>query len=79
MQTVPGSPAEKAGLREVNSRNHKLGDVIVAVNGKPVNRVADLTSELEQVGVGGKVLLTVSRNGQQVPVEIEVADITAHS
>lgn len=79
MEVAAGSPAEKAGLHGVDSRNHRLGDVIVAVNGKPVNRVPDLTSELEQAGVGGKVLLTVSRNGKPVPVEIEVADIAARS
>jgi 2-alkenal reductase len=75
MQTQPNSPAEKAGLRGVDSRHHTLGDVIVAANGKPMIRVADLTSELEQVGVGGKILLMVNRNGQQVEIEVEVADI----
>ena len=75
IKTVAGSPAEKAGLRGVDSRAHALGDVIVAVNGKPVNRVPDLASEFEQVGVGAKVQLTINRNGQQVPIDVEVADI----
>lgn len=79
MKTVAGSPAEKAGLRGVDSKARALGDVIVAVNGKPVNRVPDLAAELEQVGVGKKVQLTINRGGQQVPVEIEVADIAPPS
>ena len=79
MKIVAGSPAEKAGLRGVDPRTHALGDVIVAANGKTVNRVPDLAGELEQVGVGGKVHLTINRNGQQVPVDVEVADITPPS
>jgi len=79
MKAVAGSPAEKAGLRGVDSKARTLGDVIVAANGKPVNRVPDLAAELEQVGVGGKVQLTINRSGQQVPVEVEVADIAPPS
>jgi len=38
---TPGSPAEKAGL--------KAGDVIVSVNGQPVQDVGDLRSELRDM------------------------------
>ena len=75
MQTKPGSPAEKAGLHGVDTRNRTLGDIIVVANGKPMNRVADLTNELEQLGVGRKILLTVNRNGQQLEIEVEIVDI----
>lgn len=78
MQVSPASPAEKAGLRGVDTKHKKLGDVIVAANGKPMHRTPDLTSELEQVGVGGKVRLTVDRNDQKIEVEVEVADIGSH-
>jgi 2-alkenal reductase len=75
MQVSPGSPAEKAGLRGVDTRRNKVGDVIVAANGKPMHRLPDLTGELEQIGVGGKVRLTVTRNEQKLEIELEVADI----
>src|SRR5262244_2108708 len=52
VRTTPGSPAEKAGLRGVNTQTGALGDVIVAANDKPVRQLADLTNEIEQVGVG---------------------------
>jgi len=55
--------------------NSKLGDVIVGVNGKPVRRLADLTQELERVGVGKKVPLTVQRDGRETSVEVDVMDI----
>jgi 2-alkenal reductase len=49
--------------------------VIVGVNGKPVRRLADLTQELERVGVGKKVPLTVQRDGRETSVELDVMDI----
>jgi 2-alkenal reductase len=49
--------------------------VITAVNGKPVRRLSDLTEVLEQVGVGQKVQLTVTRNGQNRTVPTDVIDI----
>lgn len=75
MRTLPDSPAEKAGLRGVDTRSHTLGDVILAANGKPMRLLPDWTKELEQIGVGGKVVLTLERNGQQIEVKLEVADI----
>jgi 2-alkenal reductase len=51
------------------------GDVIVGVNGKPVRRLADLTQELERVGVGKKVPLAVQRDGHETSLEVEVMDI----
>jgi 2-alkenal reductase len=59
----------------VDTRNRPLGDIIVVANGKPMNHVADLTNELEQLGVGRKILLTVNRNGQQLEIEVEIVDI----
>jgi S1-C subfamily serine protease len=75
LRTVPGSSAERAGLRGMDANASKLGDVIVGVNGKPVRRLADLTQELERVGVGKKVPLTVQRDGRETSVEVDVMDI----
>jgi 2-alkenal reductase len=75
MQTVPGSGAERAGLRGVDVNAQRLGDVIVGVNGKPVHRLSDLTQELERVGVGKKVTLAVKRDGRDMSVDVDVTDI----
>jgi len=40
-----------------------------------MHRVPDLTDQLEQTGVGGKVLLTLKCGGQQSTVELEVVDV----
>src|SRR6266702_1971157 len=75
VRTSPGSSAERAGLRGMDPSTGKPGDVIVAVDGKPVRGLADLIQELERVGVGKRVTLTVQRDGRQVPVEVDVMDI----
>ncbi len=57
-QTVPGSPAERAGL--------KGGDSIVAVDGHVFHTVEPLLDYLQQ-GQGKPVALTVQRNGATLP------------
>ena len=75
VRTVPGSPAERAGLRGVDLNSGVLGDVIVAANGKPVRRLADLTEQFEQVGVGKTIELALQRGGNRTSVSLEIADI----
>jgi regulator of sigma E protease len=57
-QTVPGAPAEHAGL--------KAGDSILAVDGHAFHSVEPLLDYLQQ-GAGRPVTLTVSRNGKMIP------------
>src|SRR5882757_590982 len=75
VRTVPGSPAERAGLQGVNTATGQLGDVIVAVDGKPVHRLPDLTDQLEQVGIGNKVDISIDRKGSKTSVSLEVSDL----
>jgi 2-alkenal reductase len=53
-----------------------IGDVIVAVNGKPVRRLADLTDVLEQTKLDATVDLTVVRDGSRRQVSVGVVDIS---
>ena len=75
VRSAPGSPAERAGLRGVNPSTQALGDIIVEANGKPVRRLADLTDELEQSGIGRKVRLKVKRGGDNTSVDVDVIDV----
>jgi len=75
VRTTPGSPAERAGLRGVNLSTGELGDVITAIDGKPVHRLSDLSDAIEQVGVGKNVRLSVKRDGATRDVEVAVIDI----
>ncbi len=75
LRTLPGSPAARAGLRGVDMRNGALGDVIVSANGKPVQRLSDLTNELDEIGVGREVSLGILRNNRSEQVTVTVADV----
>ena len=75
VRTAPGSPAEQAGIRGVNFSTGAVGDIITAVEGKPVRRLADLTDALEQVGAGKTVRITVKRGSDSRDVNVGIIDI----
>ena len=75
----PGGPAEKAGMqgssgtKQVNGVPVPVGgDVVVAIDGKPVNNFDDLLVAVAFRKPGETVTLTILRNGnrQQVPVTL---------
>jgi 2-alkenal reductase len=73
-RVVPGSPAERAGLRGIDTRGQP-GDVITEVNGKRVRKLAELVSQLETVGIGNRATLTVMRGRNRQTVDVQVIDI----
>ena len=79
VRTMPGSPAERAGIRGVNQQTGALGDVIVSAGDKPVRRLADLTDEIDQVGVGQQITLALNRGGSRTSVTLDIVDISANT
>lgn len=77
MRALPGGAAERAGLRGADPETGRLGDIITAINGKPVDTLADLTNELDRVGVGGAVRVTIRRGEAETSIDVEVEDIGA--
>jgi S1-C subfamily serine protease len=75
VRTAPGSPAERAGIRGVDFASGALGDVIVKVDGKPVHRLSDLTDQIEQVGAGKSVRITLKRGSDTRDVDVNIVDI----
>lgn len=78
-QVVAGSPAAAAGIRPTefeNSRPTRPGDLIVAVNGKPIHDSLDLYRILDQFKAGDTVTMTVRREGGDVelPVTLKVLE-----
>ncbi|MGA9852823.1 MAG: DegQ family serine endoprotease [Gammaproteobacteria bacterium] len=63
-QVVPGSQAEKAGI--------KPNDVIVSVNGSPVTSAADLSNAVGAMRVGTPLTLGVIRNGNQITINAKI-------
>jgi 2-alkenal reductase len=75
MRTAPGSPAERAGIRGVDLTSGNLGDVITAADGRPIQRLSDLTDELDQIGAGKSVRISLKRGSETRDVTVDVVDI----
>ena len=75
-RVLPGSEAEKAGLRAADLERQLLGDVILRVNGVPVRSVSEFAAELAEAGIGAQVELTVVNSGRQRSVWVTVMDIS---
>lgn len=81
IDVVPDSPAEKAGLRgsdrqvEIDSQTARVGgDVIVAVDGEPVQDFDDLIAYLARhTEVGQTITLTVLRSGHETETDVTLA------
>lgn len=63
---IPGSPAERAKL--------KKGDVIIKIDGQYVTDIAELKSNIARAGIGGKLELTILRDGKEITVEVDVEE-----
>lgn len=68
VDVVPESPAEKSGLRP--------GDVITAVNDKPVKSSSEVRTRIGLLRVGEKVTFDVVRDGKKLTLSAIVADET---
>jgi len=75
VRTAPGSPAERAGIRGVDLGSGALGDVIVQADGKPVHRLSDLTDQIEQVGAGKSIRISLKRGSQTRDINIDIVVI----
>lgn len=81
LSVVPGSPAEKAGVKGSNETVRKTGlelaiggDVIIAIDGEPVRRFEDvLVYILRRTEVGQQVELTIVRDGREQVVNVTLA------
>jgi Zn-dependent M28 family amino/carboxypeptidase len=59
---VPQSPAERAGVQ--------AGDVLLSLDGKPVNGLAAFSEALKAYPVGARVRVALSRDGQRLALEV---------
>jgi serine protease Do len=68
-QVVPGSPAEKAGV--------KTGDIVLDFNGTPITGSAQLKNMVGQTKVGAAAKLSIWRDKKTVTVNVTIAHRTA--
>jgi S1-C subfamily serine protease len=63
---VPESPAEKADLKEK--------DIVLALNGKKLDRNHPIQDLLEDMNVGDAIELAVLRDGKQFTTKVTLAE-----
>jgi S1-C subfamily serine protease len=80
-EVEPGSPAARAGLRAgkelVQIGNAELlvgGDLITAIDGKPIDRYDAISRALARKRAGDNVEMTVFRNGRTMNVQIKLGE-----
>jgi serine protease Do len=61
---APGSPAEQAGIQK--------GDIVVAVDGRPIRSATQLRNSVGLTRVGHRIELTLLRNGTERNVAVEI-------
>jgi S1-C subfamily serine protease len=66
---APGSPAGLAGLLPE--------DIVVAVNGKPIESVEELQRQLSAEAIGAPQSLTVVRSGTLMELEVRPVELAA--
>ena len=74
-QVQADSPANKAGIRgfysSVESSGSKVGDIITAINRKPVKRIYDIIDYIEsKTKAGESVRLTINRNAKIINLDV---------
>lgn len=70
-------PAARAGLRPADEPDAEVprgGDLIVAVDGRPVEDMADVSRAVSSRAVGDPLALTVLRDGERVEIAVTLAD-----
>ncbi len=63
---IPGSPAEKAGIQR--------GDIITAVDGKPVHNTNELQLEIMYRNPGDKVVVELIRGGKTLSLQVVLGE-----
>jgi S1-C subfamily serine protease len=77
-RVLPGSAAARAGLLAAardQDGNVVLGDVIVAIDGKPIVKVDDLFKLLKEHKVGDEVTLDMIRDGQKIQKQVTLGKV----
>ena len=75
-RVMPGSSADRAGLKGIDYHNRLLGDVILSVEGQEVRNVDDFVRMMQRFDIGRTVHLTVRRGDQVLDVNVQIMDIS---
>lgn len=67
VEISPNTPADKAGIKQ--------GDIVVKIDKQEVESMNQLKKILYKYKKGDKAILTIIRNGKEVPVEVKFTDV----
>jgi len=79
---IPGSPAAKAGLdgykevKTIDGTKYEIGgDIITAVDGKPIKQIEDILNYLQdKKSVGDMIMLKIIRDGKMMDVSLTLEE-----
>jgi 2-alkenal reductase len=75
VNVTPGTPADAAGLIPADPQTGRGGDLIVAIDGQPVNDFTDMNAYLVlNTSPGQTVQLTVLRNGAETSLPLTLGE-----
>ena len=75
---IPDSSADRAGLKGISYSDQGeliLGDLIVAIDGEPIEAQSDLFDLLDKKEVGDSVQVTIEREGEKMDIEAQLQRI----
>jgi putative serine protease PepD len=82
LRVLPGSGADKAGMRNAESVGIRgtdvtvpLGDGITKADGKTINQQDDLDRVLNSKNVGDRVQIEIVRNGKRMTLDVQLAEL----
>ena len=75
-RVIPGSSADRAGLKGVDYRNRLLGDVILAVDDQQVSNLAEFVRAILSYDIGRSIRLSVQRGDRVREVVVKIMDIS---
>jgi putative serine protease PepD len=77
VEVRPGSPADRAGIRGSTGYqvigNYRIpagGDVILALDGRPVNNFQELAAQIDKRKIGDTAKVTILRNNQRRDIDV---------
>jgi 2-alkenal reductase len=75
-RVMPGSEADRVGLRGIDYRNRLVGDIIVSAGNQEVRNIHDFISILDNYEIGQTITLDVRRGDEVRTVEVKIMDIS---
>ena len=82
LRVLPGSGADKAGMRNAEAVAIRgtdvtvpLGDIITKIDGKTINQQDDLDRVLNSKNVGDRVQVEIVRNGKRMTLDVQLAEL----